>query len=232
MNLAVARKACLAAAYVVIAVGAFNGASAAPVNLLANPGFETGDFTGWTIGGNSLQSGVSLDGTLLSLAEQPFSGNAANVRTGQYVAHGLIRSNIHYASPFTEVVTLAQSIAVTPNQTASIGFYLGGEMSERYGSEIGNGCLQIFVDGVGLLSDGHMNIAYGASPGDFTLFDAQFDTGLRSQVEVAFTISGSGTSRVNASFDDFFVYAVPEPASMQLLATLGAGAFALGRWRR
>jgi hypothetical protein len=35
--------------------------TAEPVNLLVNGTFETGDFTGWTIGGNSVNSGVAVD---------------------------------------------------------------------------------------------------------------------------------------------------------------------------
>jgi hypothetical protein len=224
-------NAMIAAAICMLAFASALRGDAAPVNLLENPGFETGDFAGWTIGGNSLQVGVSLDGTPLPLAHPVFSGNAANARSGQYAAHGLIRTNVDFVSPFTEIVTLSQFISVAPNQTASIGFYLGSDASERYGATIGDDYLQVFVDGIGLFPSGHSNIAYGDGPDDFTLIDAAFNTGLRTQLEITFVISGSGTGRVNASFDDFFVYAVPEPGGCAILCT-GATAIATVMRRR
>jgi hypothetical protein len=57
----------IAAAILVAVVGSATRAVAVPfpgpVNLLANPGFETGDFTGWTVGRTSPQFGVATDGT-------------------------------------------------------------------------------------------------------------------------------------------------------------------------
>jgi hypothetical protein len=60
----------------------------------------------------------------------------------------------------------------------------------------------------------------GGSPHDFLLIDGAFNTGLRTQVDVSFSISGSGTARAGASLDDFFVsQATPEPSTLLLLTT-------------
>ena len=94
--------------------------------------------------------------------------------------------------------------------------------------------LQIFIDGIGLLSGGHMNFfPQGSSPADFGLFSADFNTGDRSSVTVAFAINGGGTARVGVSFDDFFLNSepIPEPSTFALL---GIGVVVLGAcgWRR
>ncbi len=44
-------------------------AHAAPINLVANPGFETGNFTGWTVSGSFPNIGVD------SLSVDVHSGN-------------------------------------------------------------------------------------------------------------------------------------------------------------
>ena len=41
-------------------------------NLLVNPGFEAGDFSGWTVGGNSIQTGVAIDGTPIPNVDPEF----------------------------------------------------------------------------------------------------------------------------------------------------------------
>jgi hypothetical protein len=45
----------------VLLVPTFYGTASA-TNILINPGFETGDFTGWTVSGNSPNFGVATQG--------------------------------------------------------------------------------------------------------------------------------------------------------------------------
>ena len=47
-------------------------ARAGIINVLQNPGFETGNFTSWTVGGNSTLTGVGTDGTLIPGSDPPF----------------------------------------------------------------------------------------------------------------------------------------------------------------
>ena len=66
-------------------------ADAAVYNLLVNPGFETGDFSGWTVGGNSMNTGVASDGTPISGFDPPFAWNYVNVRSGDYAGYALVK---------------------------------------------------------------------------------------------------------------------------------------------
>ena len=69
-------------------------ASQATINLLANSGFETGDFSGWTVEGNSIQEDVATDGTPIPNADPPFPPNFQNVRSGQFAGNALIRDGL------------------------------------------------------------------------------------------------------------------------------------------
>ncbi|MGZ6208109.1 MAG: carbohydrate binding domain-containing protein [Syntrophales bacterium] len=69
-------------------------------NLVTNPGFETGDFTGWTQGGNTGATGVS---------GSPYA------HTGSFGA---------YLGPVGSDGTLSQTLAVTPGNTYNISFWL------------------------------------------------------------------------------------------------------------
>lgn len=52
----------------VTAVAAFALGHSASANLVANPGFQTGDFTGWTVGGDASGSGVDEVGRITDFA--------------------------------------------------------------------------------------------------------------------------------------------------------------------
>ena len=75
-------------------------------NLVANPGFETGDFTGWTTGGNFEATGVSgnFDGFL------PNSGNF-----------------FAFLGPVGSDGTLSQNLATTPGQSYTFSWFLGSD---------------------------------------------------------------------------------------------------------
>ena len=204
---------------------------AVPVNLLTNPGFETGGFSGWTVGGNSIQTGVATDGTEILNADDPFPPNFQNVRSGVFAGNALVQNG----DDPVERIILSQTISVLENQNVDVGFWLGNDSNSIFGMLIDDQHTQIFIDGVGLLAVFDViNILNGATSGDFQNFAGSFNTGSRTSITVAFAINGSGTSRVGVSFDDFYFISeapgsVPEPGS---LALLGLGLAGIGAVRR
>src|SRR4051812_50164059 len=72
-------------------------------NLLVNPGFEAGDFSGWTVGGNSVQTGVARDGTPIPNVDPEFVPALQNVRSGGFGGN----------APVTDVDAPAQLITLT-----------------------------------------------------------------------------------------------------------------------
>ena len=180
-------------------------ATAEPTNLLENPGFETGDFTGWSVSGNSIQIGVAADGTSIPNAEQPFPPNFQNVRTGGFAGNALVRAEF---APVERII-LTQTVAVLPHQTVDVGFWMGNDSRFPFGMNRDDDHTQIFINGVGLLFGPLTLVPAGSEPEDFLEFSASFDTYSRNTITVSFAINGSGTSRVGASFDDFFFITEP-----------------------
>jgi hypothetical protein len=198
--------------------------------VVATAGFETGDFTGWIVGGTTVQVGVAADGTPIANADPPFPPNFQNVRSGLYAGNALVRGDIPLGR---ENVVLSQTIVVQPDTDFQIGFWLGNDSASGFGTRTSNDALQIFIDGVGLLGRSRtFSVPPGSGPDDFLSFTGFFNSGSRTQVDVQFAIIGSGTSRVGVSFDDFFLVEgpapeptpgppppIPEPTTMLLLGT-------------
>jgi len=203
-----------------------------PINLLVNPGFETGDFSGWTVIGTTIQFAVARDQVPILNAEPPFPPNVQNVRSGQFAANALLSA---FAEPVPERIVLQQTIQVPTHRMLQIGFWIGNDSQSDFGMNLGplnNLSTQMLVDGSGILPDSFTVVKHGSTTRDFMLISGPFQTGLRTEVGVAFSITGSGSSRVGASLDDFFVSeATPEPSAFFLLGTGAVAALLCGRAR-
>ena len=81
----------------------------APVNLVANGNFATGDFTNWTLGGNDSNANV----------QQVFVDSIAQGGSTYAAAIGSIGAD----------GTISQTIATTPGQTYTLSFWLQNDGS-------------------------------------------------------------------------------------------------------
>jgi len=228
----------IATAILVAVFGAASRAAAVPnpgpVNLLVNPGFETGDFTGWTVGGTSPQFGVATDGTPIPNVSPIYSPGFQNVRSGDFAANALVR-NVPFGTGDIWRIVLTQSVAVLPNRDYVVGFWLGADAPFGFVVFVNDPHTQIFIDGLGLLPPiGFLEFPAGNGPDDFKSLSYIFNSGSRTSIDVAFAINGGTNNAPAMSFDDFFVAEpefVPEPGTLSLLA-LGCATVGLRRLRR
>jgi hypothetical protein len=211
-----------------------SSAVAAPVNLLSNPGFETGDLTGWAVGGTNGGFGVSTDGSSIpGVTYSSFLPAYQNVRTGDYAAYAVA------ANGLSEYVSFSQTVNLLPGSHTA-GFYMGHDESRSFGIDnaIATGRLGIWIDGthIPFNSSYPNNFPPGSGPSDFTLFDADF-VSAGGLTTVDFQISGSGTERVGISVDDFTMLGecasedpvIPTPGAVALV---GIGAVLVEHLRR
>ena len=207
-------------------------ASTAQANLLTNSGFETGDFTGWTVGGTTGGSGVALDGFLIAGAVSPFVPAYANVRSGSYAGYGAIA-----ASP-GEFLSLSQSVMLGGGSYTA-GFYMGNDSQSAFGIDnaILAGQLAILVDGASVpfsIRYPTNNFPTGSTPADMYEFAIDF-AAVAGSHQIEYRISGSGTSRAGISVDDFYLIgagSVPEPGTLALLGLSLAGLAASRRRKK
>jgi hypothetical protein len=196
-------------------------------NILINPGFETGDFTGWSIGGNTTRFGVANGGTVIAGASTvPYGITTVEVNSGSNAAYALVAcsGNEAICQPTPrQFIDLSQTVAVTPGQVDSVGFWeaVGASADGGFGQDIKNGGTQIYINGVGILPNLDFNAnlvrnAYGPESGTF-------NTGAATSVTVTFEIDGSGGAIAGISLDDFFLNdagpAAPEPQTWGLMGT-------------
>jgi hypothetical protein len=168
---------------------------------LVNPGFETGDSTGWTVsvfGGAT--TGVGLDNSAI-----PGESAVVNVRSGDYAAWGTIADRLGRYVAFSQDVNVAAG-------EYNIGFFAGTTRSSfGIDAAITNGNLAIFVNGVNIGFDvryPHNSIPIGTTPADMYEF-SKVTTLTAGTHTVEFRISGSGTAIHDMSFDDAFITLVP-----------------------
>jgi hypothetical protein len=201
---------------------------AASGSLLTNSGFETGNLSGWTVGGKNGGIGVLTDGArqpvTSALPDSPnfFFQSWQNVRSGVFGGYAITAGDGQ--ALFSEVATFSQVILAPPN-TYRLGFFMGTD-NELGGIGVSSALddlrLAIFVDGRHVTfqtpdfsNPFSTNLSGGSTADDFVEFSSEVT--LSGVHTIEFRISAGGTKRVGISVDDFFVTPIPEPGSLLLL---------------
>jgi hypothetical protein len=190
----------------------------AHANLLVNPGFETGNFAGWTVGGTNGGSGVALSGTVIPGTEPPFGTVRVLAHSGDFAAFGVI------AGGLLESLTLSQSLNLAPGRY-ELGYFMGNDSSSEFGVE--GDPFGITVNGTPLTVAFNPPLEFGnnfpitTTAAEMVEVTSNFSSA-GGPTTIEFDISGSGTARAGISVDDFFV-AVPEPSTWAMLLAGFAG---------
>ncbi|PZD74752.1 hypothetical protein C1752_00691 [Acaryochloris thomasi RCC1774] len=198
----------------VLVSSAASASSARAVSLLTNSGFETGDLTGWTVAGNIVDFGVNRDGADLSANTfDSFNPSFQNVRSGNFAAYAVVRTNPAERAIFSQAVT------VQPDTTYSLGYWLSADSrTGAYGLFNNFGNPTISVNGSDIEATGPSQFDTGASPSDFIFVSGEYTTSQEeTSVLVDYSIIGSGTARAAFSVDDFTFEAVPESSFMMTI---------------
>lgn len=211
----IGRVALLAAAFAVLASGVAFGS---PTNLLVNPGFETGSFSGWTVSGTSPNSGVATSGTVITGTYPGFGTTTVTVHSGTYAGYAVVCSVFFPCVPSghttADYLALSQTVSLVGGALDTASFWLASGSGTVYGNSS-----EILVDGlpIALTSRPAVSSTYAlVSTGTFTT------TGGAHTIE--FYIDGSGFGDAGFSFDDFSLDTsalapIPEPGTMMLFGS-------------
>ena len=199
--------------------------SQASAQSFVNGDFQTGDFTGWTVGLTSggatavqLVTMIDIDGPgplTDSLAAQFSAGRATGVTTGE---HG---------------VTLMQTLLLQGGTTYTFDFDWAATRSPGLGANTQGGIFALMVDTTEITRQaaGSTSAAapkFGHVTGSFTpATTGSYSVGV--WILRPFTIPTPATPTLFQSVDNFTAIVVPGPASMALMAL---GAFVVVKRRR
>jgi hypothetical protein len=185
-------------------------------NLVTNCGFETGDFTGWTLSGNDVPGEA---GNLYGVEGlDPVDGISPN--SGNYQAF--------FADLDSNATTLAQTLNTSiTTDTAFVNFFLAQDTTPDSSAE-GNNFLDVtfgsttLVDVTGTPVQGYTEYSYAVTPGSPT----------SATTALSITL-GNGLGEW--LLDDVSVVVTPEPSAWTLAlggVLLGLGMFARNRMKR
>lgn len=156
-----------------------------PTNLLLNPGFETGDFTGWTVSGTGGNYGVNMDGFVIEGTDWPAT---VIVHSGIYAGYSWVDLSYYY-------LELSQTLSLEPGIIYDMGLWIGDGSQQGYGNSI-----YMAVDGVRVDCT---TCPFQIEPG--YQFEGGSFTASNPNPVVLFHIQGSGAGVAGFSFDDFSV---------------------------
>ena len=174
-----------------------------PQNLVQNCGFETGDFTGWTLTGNPVING-ELNIVYGVETIDPFDGFSPN--SGTYQAFFANQNNTSVGG--TNTITLSQVIPTVAGQLYQVSWYLVQDTAPVLGDPQGEGdnALLASFGSTTLQSDINLAVTGGY------ILQTGTATATSSSTTLSFTIdNGLGEFLL----DDTSVVS-PEPAAWQL----------------
>ncbi len=175
--------------------------SAVPGNLVVNCGFETGDFTSWTLGGNILNPSGNYYGV------DAFDANSGN--DGAYLSQDFVDDG-------TVPLDLSQALATTAGKSYYVTFYLEQDSAPTPGYLH---ALTVTWGGTSILSL-TPTVAVPGPVGSFVEYTLT-ENATSASTNLSFDFENDDNYW---SFDDVSVSPTPEP-STYLLAGLGLSVF-------
>ncbi len=181
---------------------------AAAQNLVVNPGFETGDFTGYTLGGNNNPNNILVATVYVTTAPVVFNPHSGT----KFAVLGPIGSD----------GTLSQTLATTAGDQYQVGFYLASDGATPNDFSASFGGTTLFSQTNIPATTGYVNHTFtvtGTGAPEILLFSFRNDPGVLALDDISVTAANP----------------VPEASttvSLGLLLCLGLGGLAFSAQRR
>jgi hypothetical protein len=205
-------------------------------NLFTNPGFETGDLTGWTVASTQgSDDGFYADNTTTTPLNGfptvgPFAGNWYAVTD----MSGLVTP---------ETTTLTQSVTI-PIGTTAVSISLEMFVNDQFGSSGTGAEVAIWANGANTLTAAPLFVLFGpidtavsgGTPNPYVLYQADITGDVTAGTTYTIgVLESDANGPINVGVDNFAVTAtsgIPEPGTMGLTGLFAAAVLAYGARRK